>query len=78
MATNAPRAIGYIRRSSRIDMDPGMSWALQEGAVRTLAARYGVEDLELLSDWGKSGGYAKRHLRPGWLDLREASRFEHR
>lgn len=69
MATNGRRAIGYIRRSSRVNMDQGMSRELQENAVGELAARYGVDDLELLWDWGKSGGEGKRHLRPGWLEL---------
>lgn len=62
-------AVGYLRRSSRVNADPGMSWDLQENAVRTLAARYGVDDLELLWDWGRSGGEGKAHLRPGWNDL---------
>lgn len=48
MATNGRRAIGYIRRSSRVNMDQGMSRELQENAVGELAARYGVDDLELL------------------------------
>ena len=70
MATNGRRAIGYIRRSNRVDPEHGMSWELQENAVRALAARYGVDDLELLSDWGKSGGEGKAHLRTGWIELR--------
>jgi DNA invertase Pin-like site-specific DNA recombinase len=69
MATNGPRAIGYIRRSSRVNLEPGMSWELQVNAIHALAARYGVEDLELLWDWGKSGGAEKRHLRAGWAEL---------
>jgi len=69
MATKGPRAIGYIRRSSRANLEPGMSWELQVNAIHALAARYGVEDLELLWDWGKSGGAEKRHLRAGWAEL---------
>ena len=69
MATNGPRAIGYIRRSSRVNLEPGMSWELQVNAIHALAARYGVADLELLWDWGKSGGAEKRHLRAGWAEL---------
>jgi DNA invertase Pin-like site-specific DNA recombinase len=38
-------------------------------AIRELAARYGVADLDLLWDWGKSGGEGKGHLRPGWQEL---------
>jgi DNA invertase Pin-like site-specific DNA recombinase len=69
MATNGQKAIGYIRRSSRVNMEPGMSWELQVNAIHALAARYGVEDLELLWDWGKSGGAEKQHLRAGWAEL---------
>ena len=68
VATNGRGAIGYIRRSSRVG-DGGMSAEMQEAAVREMAARYGIADLELVTDWGRSGAEDKRHLRAGWVEL---------
>jgi DNA invertase Pin-like site-specific DNA recombinase len=59
-------AIGYLRRSKVSNDSPGaVSASDQEAAIRRMAGA----DIELIVDWGMSGG--KRN-RPGWLRLREA------
>lgn len=61
-----PLAVAYLRKS-RINAQGGVSWTMQEEAVRDLANRDGVAELEVLSDWGVSGGSTKR--RPAYRDL---------
>jgi DNA invertase Pin-like site-specific DNA recombinase len=63
-------AIGYLRKS-KVSSDRHVSWEVQEAQIRELAAKHGDADLELLSDWGRSGRAEKRHLRPEYLRLRE-------
>lgn len=61
-------ALGYLRRSKVTNDSPGaVSAADQEAAIQRMAG----EDVDLIVDWGMSGG--KRN-RPGWLRLREAVR----
>jgi DNA invertase Pin-like site-specific DNA recombinase len=63
--------VAYLRKSR---IDPGTrdaSWEIQEAKVRALAARHGDNDLELLSDWGRSGRGEKTRLRPEYARLRE-------
>ena len=64
------RAVGYLRKS-KVSSDRHVSWDVQEAEIRALAARHGDNDLELLSDWGRSGRSEKRHLRPEFAQLRE-------
>ena len=64
------RAMGYLRKS-KVSSDRHVSWELQEAQIRDLAAKHGDTELELLSDWGRSGRGEKRHLRPEYLRLRE-------
>jgi DNA invertase Pin-like site-specific DNA recombinase len=64
------RAIGYLRKS-KVSSDRHVSWDVQEVEIRALAAKHGDGDLELLSDWGRSGRGEKRHLRPEYLRLRD-------
>ncbi len=64
------RAVAYLRKSR---VDPGTrdaSWETQEAKVRALAARHGDTDLELMSDWGRSGRGEKTRLRPEYRRLR--------
>lgn len=62
-------AIGYLRKS-RITSDRHVSWEVQEREIRSLAERNGDGDLELLSDWGKSGRGERTKYRPEYLRLR--------
>jgi len=64
------RAMGYLRKS-KVSSDRHVSWELQEAQIRELAAKHGDTELELLSDWGRSGRGEQRHLRPEYLRLRE-------
>jgi len=64
------RAMGYLRKS-KVSSDRHVSWELQEAQIRELAAKHGDAELELLSDWGRSGRGEQRHLRPEYLHLRE-------
>jgi DNA invertase Pin-like site-specific DNA recombinase len=63
-------AVGYLRKS-RVTSDRHLSWDVQEAEIRALAARHGDTELELLSDWGKSGRGEKTALRAGFRRLRE-------
>ena len=47
-------AIAYLRKS-RVTSDHGVSWEVQEHAVRELAATHGDTELVILSDWNVSG-----------------------
>lgn len=47
-------AIAYLRKS-RVTSDRGVSWEVQEAAVRELAAAHGHTDVLILSDWNRSG-----------------------
>jgi DNA invertase Pin-like site-specific DNA recombinase len=59
-------SLGYLRRSKVSNDSPGaVSAGDQEAAIRRMAG----QDIDLIVDWGMSGG--KRN-RPGWLRLREA------
>jgi DNA invertase Pin-like site-specific DNA recombinase len=65
-----PKPVAYLRKSK---VDPGTrdaSWEVQEAKVRALAARNGDADLEILSDWGRSGRGEKTRLRPEYKRLR--------
>ena len=62
--------MGYLRKS-KVSSDRHVSWELQEAQIRDLATKHGDTELELLSDWGRSGRGEKRHLRPEYLRLRE-------
>jgi DNA invertase Pin-like site-specific DNA recombinase len=66
-------AYAYLRKSVVHDLDsPGASPALQEEAVRRLAAIHGdAGDLIVLSDWDKSGRLGA-NKRPGYRALLEA------
>jgi DNA invertase Pin-like site-specific DNA recombinase len=64
------RAMGYLRKS-KVSSDRHVSWELQEAQIRELAAQHGDSELELLSDWGRSGRGEQRHLRPEYLRLRD-------
>lgn len=63
------KAIGYLRKS-RVSSDRHVSWEVQERQVRAEAAHHGDADLELLSDWGKSGRSERMHRRTEYLRLR--------
>ncbi|HEY5519978.1 MAG TPA: recombinase family protein [Candidatus Limnocylindrales bacterium] len=52
------KAVAYIRKSKVNPNGHGVSWEVQEAAVRDLATRQGDADLEILSDWGSSGAAA--------------------
>src|SRR6187549_2694070 len=62
-------AIAYLRKS-RVTSDHGVSWEVQERAVRELAAANGDPDLVILSDWNKSGTKGADG-RPGYKRLLE-------
>lgn len=47
-------AVAYLRKS-RVTSDRGVSWEVQEAAVRELAAANGDPDPLILSDWNRSG-----------------------
>lgn len=63
------KAIGYLRKS-RVSSDRHVSWEVQEQQVRAEAVKHGDADLELLSDWGKSGRSERTHRRTEYLRLR--------
>jgi DNA invertase Pin-like site-specific DNA recombinase len=66
---NDSKAVAYLRRSRVDDTRTGtVSYEAQEAAVRTMAGRWGHDDVQILVDWGRSGGSEKR--RPGYLQLR--------
>lgn len=61
------RPIAYLRKS-RVTSDRHVSWEVQEAEVRALAARHGDVDVEIMSDWNRSG--RKTRSRPEYLKLR--------
>ena len=65
----AGRPVAYLRKS-RVTNDRDMSWEVQESKIRQLAAARGDTDLELLSDWGRSGRGDKTRLRTEYRRLR--------
>lgn len=64
-------AYGYIRKSVVHDPARTLSPATQEGAIRSLAARHGDDDVVILSDLDVSGR-KKRDKRPGWDEFLRA------
>lgn len=58
-------AIGYIRQSKRADLDAALSYDAQLSAIRRMAG----DDVEVLSDMGRSGKAGAEHLRPGYCKL---------
>jgi DNA invertase Pin-like site-specific DNA recombinase len=71
MKTQQP--VAYLRKS-RVTNDRHVSWEVQEGKIRQLAAQHGDDELRLLSDWNRSGGKGANG-RPGYhqlLDMIEA------
>ena len=64
--------VAYLRKSRVIDERVGVSWEVQEGKVRELAAQYGDNGsrLLILSDWNISGRKG-RNARPGYRRLLE-------
>lgn len=63
------KPIAYLRKS-RVTSDRHVSWEVQEAEIRALAARHGDTDLDLLSDWGRSGRGEKTRLRGEYARLR--------
>src|SRR5262245_40417933 len=61
------KAIAYLRKS-RVTSDRHVSWEVQEAEVRSLAARHGDPDVEIMSDWNRSG--RKTKTRPEYVKLR--------
>lgn len=61
-------AYGYIRKSVVHDPARELSPAMQEGAIRALAARHGDEEVVILSDLDVSGK-KDRTQRRGWNEL---------
>src|SRR5574337_340812 len=61
------QTIAYLRKSRPLPGSAHVSWAVQEVAIRELAARHGDEP-EMLSDWNRSGKATAN--RPGYLRLR--------
>jgi DNA invertase Pin-like site-specific DNA recombinase len=69
---NDSRAIAYLRRSRVDETRTGaISFDAQETAVRLQAKRWGFDDLELVVDWGRSGGRGKENRRAGYMKLRD-------
>lgn len=64
------QTVGYLRKS-RVTSDRHVSWQVQEQAIRDLATKHGDTDLQLLSDWSKSGRGEKTRLRGDYLRLRQ-------
>ena len=64
------QAVAYLRKS-KVTSDRHVSWEVQEAQVRELASRHGHSDLQLLSDWGRSGRGDKTRLRAGYAHLKE-------
>jgi DNA invertase Pin-like site-specific DNA recombinase len=69
---NDSRAIAYLRRSRVDEARAGaISFEAQEAAVRLQAKRWGFDDVELVVDWGRSGGRGKESRRAGYMKLRD-------
>lgn len=66
------KAYAYIRKSVVQVGAATLSWEIQEAEVRALADRHGDGNLEILSDWGRSGRGEKTHLRTGYAKLLSA------
>lgn len=64
------RPVGYLRKS-RVTSDRHVSWEVQEREIRALAERHGDADLDLMSDWGKSGRGERTKYRAEYLRLRQ-------
>jgi DNA invertase Pin-like site-specific DNA recombinase len=62
-------AVAYLRKSV-VTSTRHVSWEIQEQEIRTLAARHDHTDLEILSDWGRSGRGEKTYLRKGFATVR--------
>lgn len=62
-------AVAYLRKS-RVTSDRGISWEVQEAAVRELAAVHGDPDPLILSDWNRSGSKGADG-RPGYRRVLE-------
>ena len=65
------RPYAYIRKSVVHAGARTLSWEMQEADVRAMADRRGDTDLEILSDWGRSGRRGPE-ARPGYRRLIEA------
>jgi len=65
------RPYAYIRKSVVHAGARTLSWEMQEADVRAMAGRRGDTDLEILSDWGRSGRRGPE-ARPGYRRLLEA------
>lgn len=63
-------AVAYLRKS-RVTSDRHLSWDVQEAEIRALAARHGDTEIELMSDWGRSGRGDRTARRVGFRRLRE-------
>jgi DNA invertase Pin-like site-specific DNA recombinase len=59
-------ALGYARQSRRADQDVALSYEVQAAAIRKMA---GGEDIEILSDLGRSGKAGGERLRPAYQAL---------
>lgn len=59
--------VAYLRKS-RVTNDRHLSWEVQEGKIRELAAQHGDGEPLLLSDWNRSGGKGANG-RPGYHEL---------
>src|SRR5690349_11951319 len=69
---NDSRAIAYLRRSRADEARAGaISFEAQEAAARLQAKRWGFDDVELVVDWGRSGGRGKESRRAGYMKLRD-------
>jgi DNA invertase Pin-like site-specific DNA recombinase len=62
-------AVAYLRKS-RVTSDRGVSWEVQESAVRELAAAHGDAEPLILSDWNVSGRKGAE-ARPGYRRVLE-------
>src|SRR4051794_6364219 len=60
-------AVAYLRKS-RVTSERGVSWEVQEAAVRELATAHGDDELLVLSDWNRSGRKGANG-RPGYARL---------
>ncbi len=65
-----PKPVAYLRKS-KVTSNRHVSWEVQEAEVRALAAARGDAELQIISDWNKSGRGAKTRLRTGYLQLRK-------
>ena len=67
---NDSKAIAYLRRSRVDETRTGaVSYEAQEAAVRAAAGRWGFENVEILVDWGRSGGQGQERKRAGYQRL---------